>query len=576
MLMIVGMLSASTMHAQQCEWESRRLQNGMVVTYCQDSTRTMAHLGLSLRGGASLDARGTDGLAALYEHLFFQYLPDSTPAKEAMNQGLLLSHATQLESQFFGLSLPSDQLETGLKVIRMGLEADSWTEKQLTNAQNDIAPILQAQDDAPEQHLESEVLEELWRENASRKRIPGKYTDILRITTDQIHRVTADYRHPGNCILTASAAMPSARFFELAEAQMADWEPLSAGARLPAFGLPKPGADLYFTTVNEFATQPLIMMAWPIGDVDSMPLRDEEARLFCAMAQLKQSKMYDKLVRSGLAKTYTWSYAGGSQPGQLLLYVMPDPMQFQTCLKTVQGLIPILPKDTVLRKADLFVANRQLKLAAAMREDQSIPRLMFQGEAMLADPDSMVFGRTIELEAIHAFAEKYLVGQPHVAGLLANSTTVFTLGADTLFQPPAVAVAEIVKWSPKVVHIDPATLRSYRIYFQDKTMKPDSSADFVFAHVAEMLKSQPDKRIYLNGYAEGVGDGVTNYQLSIQRCKSVLEALSKGYGVPKEQLVIRAYGEAFPEYDDDTAEHRHKNRRVSFDFAPQDAVDNAY
>ena len=576
MLMFTVMLLAGTVCAQQGEWQSRKLRNGLLVTYCQDSTRQLAHIGLNLRGGASLDKWQSDGLAAMYEHLFFQYLPDSTPAKEAMNHGLLLSHATKLESQFFGLSLPEEQLETGLQMLRMGLDAKWWTQKQLSAAQNEIAPVLQAQDDAPEHHLESEVLEELWRENASRKRIPGKYTDMLRITSVQIQSVTAAYRHPGNCVLSASSAAPAESFFELAESWMANWQPISAGAMLPAFELPKPESDIYFTTVNEFATQPLIMMAWPVGDPDKMALRDKEARLFCSMAQLKQSKMHSVLVGSGLAKNYSWSYAGGSQSGQLLLYVLPDPAQFQTCLQAVQNLIPTLPSDTVLRKSDLAVAKRQKKLSDAMRKDQSIPRLMNQGKRTFSDPDSLAAKAKIGIEDIHGFAEKYLAGQPHVAGLLANSKTVFTLGADTLFQPPVVAVATPVDAGPKVVHIDPATLRGYRIYFVDKTMRPDSAAGKTLAHIAEMLKSQPNKRIYLNGYAEGVGDGVTNYQLSIQRCKSIRKVLSLEYGVPMEQLVIRAYGEAFPEYDDDTADHRHKNRRVSFNFATQDAVDNAY
>lgn len=573
---LAGLFVLNFANAQQGQWQHHMLSNGMRVAYCQDSTRKLAHIGLSQRGGTSLDSRGKDGLAALYEHLFFQYLPDSSQAKTAMRKGLLLSHATALETQFFGLSLPNAQMETGLKMLRMGLDANDWTEEQINEARESIAPTLQAQDDAPEHHLESEMLEELWQENAGRKRIPGKFTDISQLTAADIRNAISAYRHPGNCVLNASSALPVDDFFELAESALGEWEPISAGGRLPAFAYPKLKEPFYFTTVNEFASQPLIMMAWPVGDAEeAMPIRDVEARLFCKMAQLRQSEMYKHLVKSGLAATYSWSYAGGTQPGQLLLYVLPDPNRFQACLKAIQNLIPQLESDSILMRSDLNVALRQQALQRAMRDDQSIPRLMFEGESRLNDPDSIGAKSNPSVEDIRKFAGKYLIDRPYVAGLLANSATVFELGADTLFQAPIVAVAE-PQPLPKVLQIDPAVLRSYRIYFDEKTEKPDSSANEYLAQVAEMLKSQPDKRLYLNGYAEGLGDGVVNYKLSILRAKNVREVLSKEFGVPIEQLVIRAYGEAFPEFPDDTAEHRRKNRRVTFDFAPIDAVDNAY
>jgi outer membrane protein OmpA-like peptidoglycan-associated protein len=91
--------------------------------------------------------------------------------------------------------------------------------------------------------------------------------------------------------------------------------------------------------------------------------------------------------------------------------------------------------------------------------------------------------------------------------------------------------------------------------------------------VGAMLRDQPNKRIYLNSFSEGIGDGVKNYQLSVARAKALRTWLVDKLAIPAQQVVIRAYGEAFPEYPD---ENDLRNRHVSFEYAPSDAQDNVF
>jgi outer membrane protein OmpA-like peptidoglycan-associated protein len=66
---------------------------------------------------------------------------------------------------------------------------------------------------------------------------------------------------------------------------------------------------------------------------------------------------------------------------------------------------------------------------------------------------------------------------------------------------------------------------------------------------------------------------VKNYQVSISRAQAAREWLHTQHGVPREQVVIRGYGEAFPEFPE---EQNLKNRRLTFDFAPANAQDNVF
>ncbi|MEM7038962.1 MAG: OmpA family protein, partial [Bacteroidota bacterium] len=132
-------------------------------------------------------------------------------------------------------------------------------------------------------------------------------------------------------------------------------------------------------------------------------------------------------------------------------------------------------------------------------------------------------------------------------------------------RPPVLSIADIG-----------TKLEPLRVYFKGRTdMAPENESLLAIAEFAETAETYDTLKFYINAYADGRGDGVTNYQLSIERAKSIRQILMQTYGLPRERLILRPFGEAFPEFPDNTAEERHKNRRVSFGIAPQDAQNNA-
>ena len=105
-----------------------------------------------------------------------------------------------------------------------------------------------------------------------------------------------------------------------------------------------------------------------------------------------------------------------------------------------------------------------------------------------------------------------------------------------------------------------------RIYFEPSSFFPDSASRNQLQEFAQLCRTHQELSFYVNGYADGRGNGVYNYQLSIQRAQSVIDLLASRYAVARSQLALRAWGEAFPEFPDDTPANRAKNRRVTFDF----------
>lgn len=79
--------------------------------------------------------------------------------------------------------------------------------------------------------------------------------------------------------------------------------------------------------------------------------------------------------------------------------------------------------------------------------------------------------------------------------------------------------------------------------------------------VVDLLQSEPDKKIRIEGHTDSTGDAETNLKISERRANSVFEALVS-LGVDRDRFTVAGMGEDFPIASNDTEEGRRQNRRV--------------
>jgi outer membrane protein OmpA-like peptidoglycan-associated protein len=79
--------------------------------------------------------------------------------------------------------------------------------------------------------------------------------------------------------------------------------------------------------------------------------------------------------------------------------------------------------------------------------------------------------------------------------------------------------------------------------------------------VVDLLQSEPDKLIRIEGHTDSTGDAETNLKISEQRANAVFEALVS-LGVSAERVTTAGMGEDFPIASNETEEGRSQNRRV--------------
>jgi outer membrane protein OmpA-like peptidoglycan-associated protein len=83
----------------------------------------------------------------------------------------------------------------------------------------------------------------------------------------------------------------------------------------------------------------------------------------------------------------------------------------------------------------------------------------------------------------------------------------------------------------------------------------------IIEQIVQMLKSNPELKLSVEGHTDNVGSSASNKTLSEERAKSVVSAIVS-QGIAAERLSSSGYGQDKPIGDNTTEEGRAKNRRV--------------
>jgi outer membrane protein OmpA-like peptidoglycan-associated protein len=83
----------------------------------------------------------------------------------------------------------------------------------------------------------------------------------------------------------------------------------------------------------------------------------------------------------------------------------------------------------------------------------------------------------------------------------------------------------------------------------------------IIEQIVQMMKSNPDLKIGIEGHTDNVGTPASNKTLSENRAKAVVSAIA-GQGISADRLIPSGYGQDKPVADNSTEEGRAKNRRV--------------
>ncbi|GLS86144.1 flagellar motor protein MotB [Cypionkella aquatica] len=105
--------------------------------------------------------------------------------------------------------------------------------------------------------------------------------------------------------------------------------------------------------------------------------------------------------------------------------------------------------------------------------------------------------------------------------------------------------------------------RSGNINFHSGSARLQADSAALLDSVAAIIARCPGLKIDVSGHTDADGSPAANQYLSQQRAKAVVRYLVKK-GLAAERFTATGYGEDKPLFDNDTPEHKSRNRRIEF------------
>lgn len=175
--------------------------------------------------------------------------------------------------------------------------------------------------------------------------------------------------------------------------------------------------------------------------------------------------------------------------------------------------------------------------------------------------------------------QRYLVAElPDVGAYISVHTYTIKDFAYTnckAFKGRTVAVVDIVEGKPREKNMvtveasdmaqqisETGSVSLYGIFFDTNSSSVREDSDATLKEIAKLFQQQPDLNLLVVGHTDNAGAFEYNMNLSQNRAQSVVDELSKKYGISKERLIPVGVSYASPVSSNSTPEGQALNRRV--------------
>lgn len=406
----------------------RTLQNGLEVLVVENHAAPLATVLVAVRGGASVQRSTESGLAHLFEHLLFRSYGDgsATFGGEAARLNASYNGTTAAEVVSYFLLLPSENAERGIRLLARLLPRPRFRPADLVDERAIVLDELERRQSDPEEALSREVSRQLWGAAWHRRDVGGDSLSLMGITVPRLLETYARYYVPNNAALIVTGDVTSADVFQAAERHFGAWD---AGD--------DPFADREVVPLAPLAGSRAVIVARDLPDVtihielQGPGVRDDAAATYAADALCEilndpSSHFQRQLVGRGLFYSVGASYLTLAERGPITLAGKTSADRAHDALFALIAQIDSLGLLVGVEEEDLLVAARRREVDAAIEREAAAalaPSLASWWAAggsgyYLTYDDRM---SALSLVDLRRFAERYLVGQPKVLGLMGSS-----------------------------------------------------------------------------------------------------------------------------------------------------------
>jgi zinc protease len=430
-------LSAGALLAQELPIYSRTLPNGLEVIVIENPAVPLVTVELDVRNGAYTQTPEFEGLAHLYEHMFFKAnraIPSQERYLERVNElGAIWNGTTSTERVNYFITLGVDSLEAGLQFMEDAIRSPLFLEDELVRERPVVIGEYDRAESNPYFHLQRAIDTLLWTPAYySRKNTIGDRGVILSTPPEKMRAIQQLYYVPNNTALILSGQVTRDRGFQLAERVFGDWQ---RGA--DPFATPVPNPPPLQGTKAVIVQQPVgtvaVEVQWQGPSITTDTEDTYTADLLAQVLSNPTSAFQKALVESGLAFSVGFSYYTQMHTGPIVISAQTSPDKALQVHRAILAEVQKLGQPGYVTDEQLRAAQTQVRVAETYGREQASTFAHTVGfwwavkglDYYIDYVDEMLEVSTSDFAA---FVSEYMIGKPRVTGLLISPEALQSTG----------------------------------------------------------------------------------------------------------------------------------------------------
>ena len=413
------------------------LPNGLEVIVVENGGVPLVTIEADVRNGSFTQGPQFEGLSHLYEHMFFKANaeypePDQFVAR-ASELGAVFNGQTREEVVNYYLTLPTDSIEGGMRFLAAALRYPLFRKDELERERAVVIGEYDRNESSPYYHFTTAIDKALWTTAWSRKNPLGERDVILRTTPEQMRFIQQRYYIPNNTAIVITGDVTPERAFALARSIFSDW---------------KRGADPFATDpippVPPLAASKGVITEQPVGSVVVMlrwqgpsAVRDAAATyaadVFSDVLNQPGSRFQRRLVDSGLFQSIGVNYYTLNQTGPITIAGETSPAKLREALAALDEEITKVVEPGYFATEELEF-TKQHRIVDAMFQLERASGFAHQLGFWWSVTGLDYFYGYADMMArqtpddLRRYARSYIIGKPHVVGVLLSSQVRRRLG----------------------------------------------------------------------------------------------------------------------------------------------------
>jgi zinc protease len=422
-----------------------KLSNGLEVLTIEDHNVPLATVEIVVKNGAFVQTPELEGLAHLYEHMFFKANKDY-PSQEAfldrVNElGIVFNGTTSNERVNYFVTLNKAKLTEGMQFINSAMRYPKFLPEEMKKENVVVAGEFQRNESNPIFFLIQDMDKHLWGDLFARKNSIGRYEVILNATPEIMQNIKDRYYYPNNAMLVVAGDVNHSDIQAQAEKIYGDWKPstFNIWEKYPVPEFKPLTKDENFVTESDNAQIPIYMMGWHGPDTRNDIPSTYAADVLSYILQQKNSKFQKALVETGLAYQVQASYQTEKYVGPINVILVPNPQKVKEAIETLNTEITKWDSPDYFTDEQIKTAKEMLEVQDAYSKEKTsayVHLITYWWASSTIDYYTTYSEnvRKVSRQDIVNFIHKYIKDKPHINGILVSANMRKMINLDSYFK----------------------------------------------------------------------------------------------------------------------------------------------